>query len=106
MDENWREASGERIAYYSQLATCNYNFRVTVGGSDGQRTKARNPSLFRVVHRLWEIRWVQVLASALLISAVGASIARISAKAATRLERMELQQSLNRSGRRIAREPR
>jgi len=50
---------------------------------------------FRVVPRLWEIRWVQVLASALLISAVGASIARHQRqKLRRRLERMELQQSL------------
>jgi len=35
-----------------------------VGGSDGQWHESSQTIAFRVVPRLWELRWVQVLASA------------------------------------------
>ncbi len=105
MDEYWREASGERIAYYSQLPPGKYKFRVTVGGSDGQWHESSQAISFRVVPRFWEIRWVQVLASALLISAIGAGAAQHQRrKLRRRLERMELQQSLEQERHRIARD--
>jgi signal transduction histidine kinase len=57
------------------------------------------------VPQFWEIRWVQVLASALMISAIGASVAwNQRRKLRLRLERMELQQSLEQERRRIARD--
>jgi signal transduction histidine kinase/streptogramin lyase len=105
MDENWREASGDRIAHYSQLPPGKYKFRVTVGGSDGQWHESSQAIALRVVPRFWELRWVQVLASALLISAIGAAIASNQRrKLRTKLERMELQQSLEQERRRIARD--
>jgi signal transduction histidine kinase/streptogramin lyase len=105
MDENWREASGERIAYYSQLPPARYKFRVAVGGSDGQWHESPQAIAFRVVPRFWELRWVQVLASACLISAIGASVAwNQRRKLRRKLERMELQQSLEQERRRIARD--
>ena len=76
-----------------------------VGGSDGQWHESSQVIAFRVVPRFWEIRWVQVLASALLISAIGASIAwNQRRKLRLKLERMELQQSLEQERRRIARD--
>jgi signal transduction histidine kinase len=105
MDENWREASGERVAHYSQLPPGPYKFRVMVGGSDGQWHESSQAISFRVVPRFWELRWVQVLASALFISAIGATIAwNQRRKLRLKLERMELQQSLEHERRRIARD--
>jgi ligand-binding sensor domain-containing protein/signal transduction histidine kinase len=105
MDESWREASADRVAHYSQLPPGPYKFRVMVGGSDGQWHESSQVIAFRVVPRFWEIRWVQVLASALLISAIGASIAwNQRRKLRLKLERMELQQSLEQERRRIARD--
>jgi signal transduction histidine kinase/streptogramin lyase len=105
MDENWRETSGDRVAHYSQLPPGPYKFRVMVGGSDGQWHESSQTIAFRVVPRFWEIRWVQVLASALLVGAIGASIAwNQRRKLRRRLERMELQQSLEQERRRIARD--
>ena len=105
MDEDWREASGDRIAYYSQLPPGKYKFRVTVGGGDGLWHESAQAISFRVVPRFWEIRWVQVLASALFISAIGASIAwNQRRKLRRKLEKMELQHSLEQERRRIARD--
>lgn len=105
MDENWREASADRVAHYSQLPPGPYKFRVMVGGSDGQWHESSQTISFRVVPRFWERRWVQVFASALFISAIGASIAwNQRRKLRLKLERMELQQSLEHERRRIARD--
>jgi ligand-binding sensor domain-containing protein/signal transduction histidine kinase len=105
MDENWREASADRVAHYSQLPPGPYKFRVMVGGSDGQWHESSQTIVFRVVPRFWEIRWVQVLGSALLVGAIGAGIAwNLRRKLRLRLERMELQQSLEQERRRIARD--
>ena len=105
MDENWRPASADRVAQYSQLPPGPYKFRVMVGGSDGQWHESSQTIAFRVVPRFWEIRWVQVLASALLVGAIGTSIAwNQRRKLRLRLERMELQQSLEQERRRIARD--
>jgi ligand-binding sensor domain-containing protein/signal transduction histidine kinase len=105
MDPTWREASADRVAQYSQLPPGPYKFRVMVGGSDGQWHESSETIAFRVVPRFWEIRWVQVLGSALLISAIGASIAwNQRRKLNLKLERMEMQQSLEQERRRIARD--
>jgi len=105
MDESWREASSDRIAHYSQLPPGPYKFRVMVGGSDGQWHESSETITLRIVPRFWEIRSVQVIASALLISAIGATIAwNQRRKLHLKLERMEMQQSLEHERRRIARD--
>ncbi len=105
MDEHWREAGNEQVAHYSQLPPAKYRFRVAVAGSDGRWHESSQIVAFRVVPRIWEIRWVQVLASALLISTIGASVAwNQRRKLRLKLERMELQQSLEQERRRIARD--
>jgi ligand-binding sensor domain-containing protein/signal transduction histidine kinase len=105
MDGNWRPASGDRIAHYSQLPPGPYRFRVAVGGSDGQWHESSQVIGLRIVPRFWELRWAQVLASALLIGAIVGAIARNQRrKLRLKLERMELQQSLEQERRRIARD--
>ena len=105
MDDRWRVAGNEQVAHYSQLPPGNYKFRVAVAGSDGQWHESSQVIALRVVPRFWEIRWVQVLVSALIISAVGATIAANQRrKLRLKLERMELQQSLEQERRRIARD--
>jgi signal transduction histidine kinase/ligand-binding sensor domain-containing protein len=105
MDENWREAGADRVAHYSQLPPGPYKFRVMVGGSDGQWHESSQAIALRIVPRLWEIRWVQVLASAIIVSAIGASIAgQQRRRLRLKLERMEMQHSLEQERRRIARD--
>ena len=54
MDTDWVEAGPERAAYYSQLKPGQYQFRVMVGGSDGQWHGTDEAVYLRVVPRLWE----------------------------------------------------
>ncbi len=105
MDEHWREASSDQVAHYSQLPPGKYTFHVAVAGNDGHWHESSQLIALRVVPRLWEIHWVQVLVSALMISALGASVAwNQRRKLRLKLERMELQQSLEQERRRIARD--
>ncbi|HWY74336.1 MAG TPA: two-component regulator propeller domain-containing protein, partial [Verrucomicrobiae bacterium] len=105
MDEDWREASSDQVAHYSQLPPGKYTFHVAVAGSDGHWHESSRLIAVRVIPQLWEIRWVQVLVSALMISAIGASVAwNQRRKLRLKLERMELQQSLEQERRRIARD--
>jgi ligand-binding sensor domain-containing protein/signal transduction histidine kinase len=105
MDEHWRDAGNDQVAHYSKLPPDKYKFRVAVAGSDGKWHESPRTIALRVVPRIWEIRWVQVLASALLISAFGVGVTwNQRRKLRLKLERMELQQSLERERRRIARD--
>src|SRR3989304_6113631 len=82
-----------------------YRFRVTMGGGDGRWHESRQSLSLRVVPRFWELRWVQVLASALLIAGVVVGLALNERhKLHRKLERLEAQQALENERRRIARD--
>jgi ligand-binding sensor domain-containing protein/signal transduction histidine kinase len=105
MDSDWVDAGVQRVAQYSQLPPDNYRFRVMVGGADGQWRESATPLAFRVVPRLWELRWVQVAAGVLVLAGAIAAFAwGAHRRLQRRLERLELQQALETERRRIARD--
>jgi signal transduction histidine kinase/ligand-binding sensor domain-containing protein len=105
LDRDWVDAGSARSAPYSKLPPGDYRFRVMVGGSDGQWRESSQAIALRVVPRFWEHRWVQVLAGAALISAVGAAFAwNQRRKLQLRLERLEMQHAVEQERTRIARD--
>ena len=105
LDRDWVDAGTGRSAPYSKLPPGEYHFRVMVGGSDGQWHEGSRAIALRVVPRFWELRWVQVLAGAALISAVGAILAwNQRRKLQRRLERLEMQHAVEQERTRIARD--
>ncbi len=105
LDHDWVEAGAQNVAYYSQLKPGPYKFLVMVGGSDGAWHGPGRALNFHVVPRLWELRWIQVLASALLIGLLVGGIAWAQRrKLRLKVERLEMQQALENERRRIARD--
>jgi signal transduction histidine kinase len=105
IDDDWVEAGAQRVAYYSQLKPGQYQFRVMIGSSDGQWLGADQGVDLRVIPRLWERGWIQVLGSGLLVSVLGGAMAwRQRRKLRVQLERLEMQQALETERRRIARD--
>ncbi len=105
MDPNWVEAGAQRVAYYSQLPPGPYRFRLMVGGTDGQWHDSKEALMLQIVPRWWELGWVQVLGGALLVGGVAGGIAlNERRKVRRKLERLEMQQTLESERRRIARD--
>jgi ligand-binding sensor domain-containing protein/signal transduction histidine kinase len=105
MDHDWVEAGAQGAANYSQLKPGEYQFRVMVGGSDGEWHGPDQAVDLRVVPRLWERRWVQILAGGLLAALLGGGIAwSLRRKLRLQMERLEMQQALEKERRRIARD--
>jgi signal transduction histidine kinase/ligand-binding sensor domain-containing protein len=105
LDDRWVDARTERMASYGYLPPGQYRFHVISSGSQGVWSEMAAPLTVEIVPRLWERRWFQVL-SALAILSVVAGIARgvERAKVRRKMERLELQQTLERERRRIARD--
>ncbi|MBI4325134.1 MAG: hypothetical protein HY674_07700, partial [Chloroflexi bacterium] len=105
LDGDWVEAGATRSASYSRLAPGEYRFRVMVGGSDGHWHESSRSLVLRIVPRLWELRWVQVLAGAALLSAIGGALAwNQHRKLQLRLQRLELQHVVEKERARVARD--
>lgn len=105
MDAGWVDAGTRRVAYYSQLPPGEYLFRVMVGGADGRWHEGPAALALRVVPRLWELRWVQVLAGVACVAGVIGALARASRRRLEQqLERLRMQQALESERRRIARD--
>ena len=103
MDRDWVDAKSQRAAYYSQLPPGQYQFRVMAGGADGHWHETAAPLLLRVVPRLWEVRWVQVLAGMLLIAAViGSILLNERRKHRRRLAQIQQERALEQERQRIA----
>ena len=104
LDHEWVDAGAQRIVSYSRLPHGRYQFRVAVGGSDG-RWYDSQPLQLRVVPYFWELRWVQALATALVVAGVGGGLALNERRRLHRkVERLEGQQALENERRRIARD--
>lgn len=101
MDREWVEAGAQRVAYYSQLPPGEYRFLAMAGGADGRWHEGSRTLALRVVPRVWELRWIQMLAAVVLIAAVAGSVFIVGRR---KLERLELQQALENERRRIARD--
>ena len=105
IDHDWVEAGAQRVAYYSQLKPGQYQFRVAIGGSDGQWHGTDQKVYLRVMPRLWERSWIQVLAGGLLIAVLGGGMAwGQRRKFRLQMERLEMQQAVETERRRIARD--
>jgi ligand-binding sensor domain-containing protein/signal transduction histidine kinase len=105
LDHDWVKAGVQNIAYYSQLKPGLYQFQVMVGGSDGEWHGANYGLQLRIIPRWWERRWIQALASALLISTLVAVLTWAQRrKLRLQMERLEMQQAVENERRRIARD--
>jgi signal transduction histidine kinase len=99
------EAGAQRVAYYSQLKPGQYQFRVRIGGSDGNWHGSDQKIYLRVMPQLWERGWMQVLASGLLVGVLAGGIAWSQRrKFRLQVERLEMQQAVETERRRIARD--
>ena len=105
MDPQWVNAGAQRVAQYSQLPPGDYEFRVMVGGSGGQWHEASRRIQLRVVPRLLERRWVQLLATALLVSLIGGGFTWQRRRLMQlKIQRLEMEQRVEAERRRIARD--
>jgi signal transduction histidine kinase len=101
-DDGWMDAGSQRVAYYGHLPAGDYQFRV-MAGLDNNWREADAPLSVRVVPRFWETRWFQISGLVLVVALV-AGIARYveREKLHRRLERLELQQAMEKERHRIA----
>ena len=105
MDKYWVDAGEQRAAYYSQLPPGNYQFQVMVGGADNKWYSADRVIHLNIIPRFWERRWLQVLASALLVAVLGGSFGWSQRrKYRLRVERLQMQNVMEDERRRIARD--
>lgn len=105
LDHDWVKADAQNVAYYSQLKPGHYQFQVVVSGGDGEWHKAEQEINLYVVPQLWERRWIQISAGGLLICIIVSSIVWSQRrKFLLQVERLEMQQAVEKERRRIARD--
>jgi ligand-binding sensor domain-containing protein/signal transduction histidine kinase len=105
MDHDWVDAGVQRVAYYSQLPPGQYQFHVMVSGNDNQWHAADQVIRLQVVPRIWERRWLQVLAGSLFVAILGGGFGWSQRrKYRLRLERLQMQNAMENERRRIARD--
>lgn len=105
LEESWVDAGGDRAAIYSHLQPGDYEFQVMVGGPDGQWREARHGLKLTIVPRLWERRSVQIFGATMVLLIVSTTVWAVGrARLHRRLERIQLQQTLEAERRRIARD--
>jgi ligand-binding sensor domain-containing protein len=105
LDDKWVDARTERMASYRYLPPGQYRFQVISSGSRGVWSEMALPLAVEIVPRLWERRWFQGLSALAILGAV-AGVARgiERAKVRRKMERLELQQVMEKERRRIARD--
>jgi signal transduction histidine kinase/ligand-binding sensor domain-containing protein len=104
-EDKWVDAGEQRTAYYGYLPPGRYRFNVISCGSRLDWEKLAQPLLVEVVPRFWEGLWFQCLCGLVLLAAVGGSVRAVErAKTRRRLERLELQQTMEKERLRIARD--
>lgn len=103
LDEEWVEGSVQRTASYGPLPQGNYRFRVISAGSGNVWREMLHPVELEIVPRIWETGWFRGTSVLLLLGAVSLVVRRIErGKARRRLERLEMQQAMEKERRRIA----
>jgi ligand-binding sensor domain-containing protein/signal transduction histidine kinase len=103
LDERWVDAGAQRSATYGPLPAGNYRFRVISAGSGNVWTETANPLALRIVPHFWQTAWFRAGGAVVVLSAVGAAALFIGrAKLRRKLERLELQQAMERERHRIA----
>jgi signal transduction histidine kinase/ligand-binding sensor domain-containing protein len=104
-DEEWVDAGPQRIAHYGRLQPGSYTFRVISAGSANVWTEVAAPLSFEIVPPLWETRWVRAMSALILFGVVAFTVHRIERnRTRRRLERLEMQQAMEKERRRIARD--
>jgi signal transduction histidine kinase len=103
LDDRWVDAGAQRSATYGPLAPGKYRFRVISAGSANVWTETTYPLSIRVVPHSWQTTWFRAGVAILVLSVVGATALVVGrAKLRRKLERLELQQSLEKERGRIA----
>ncbi|MBA4146479.1 MAG: hypothetical protein H0X66_00060 [Verrucomicrobia bacterium] len=102
VDDEWVDGGAQRIAYYSHLPPGKYRFNVISSGSANIWTET-TPLDLEIIPRLWERGSFQVASTLFVLIFVGATV-RFAERSRMRrkLERLELQQSMEKERRRIA----
>ena len=105
LDRDWVDGGAQRVASFTRLAPGRYQFRVVVGGRDGRWHESSKSVSLWVVPHLWELRWVQVLSTSILLASIlGGAALNQRRKYHRKLERLEASQALENERRRIARD--
>jgi ligand-binding sensor domain-containing protein/signal transduction histidine kinase len=104
LDKEWVDAGTRRDASYSRLPPGRYQFAVQASGPEGAWQEGRGIQL-EILPRLWERPAFQIAAGlALLAGVAGAVWGFERSRSRRRLERLELQRSLDAERQRIARD--
>jgi signal transduction histidine kinase/streptogramin lyase len=102
-DEQFVDGSAQRNAPYGALLPGTYRFRVTCSGSANELIEIANPLTLIVKPHYYETHWFQASAGFFVICMVGGTAQFIGrAKLRRKLERLEMQQAMEKERRRIA----
>ena len=102
LEEAWVEAGTQRSANYNHLAPGLYQFRVTACNQAGEWNTAGVAMAFRVLPYFWQTWWFIAGAVAFAAAVLGAAVAFLSSrKLKRRLERLEMQLSVEKERARI-----
>jgi signal transduction histidine kinase/ligand-binding sensor domain-containing protein len=105
LDEKWVDAGAQRFASYPSLPPGQYRFRVISAGSADVWTETANPLVIEIVPHFTQTAWFKTLVSAVVLGMVGTMAHLIGrAKLRRRLERLEMQQTMEKERQRIARD--
>jgi ligand-binding sensor domain-containing protein/signal transduction histidine kinase len=105
LDKAWVEVGSRREASYSQLPPGAYQFTVQVSGPENSWQEAVRGLPLEILPRFWERRSVQLAAGLVLLASVtGVAWAGERSRSRRRLERLELQRTLDAERQRIARD--
>ena len=105
LDADWLDAGGERAVAYSRLAPGTYQFRVMVGGSDGEWRESARPVVLRVTPRFWQTRWFAPVVVAAVVAMLGLwGVWRTRSRMRRRMEVLEMGHAIERERARIARD--
>jgi signal transduction histidine kinase/ligand-binding sensor domain-containing protein len=104
-DDRWTEATVQRSASYSRLATGDYQFRVQACNSDGVWNEQGATVVFSVAPFLWQTWWLRLTALAIFTAGTTALVRFVSLRRVRlKLRRLEQQAALAKERARIARD--
>jgi signal transduction histidine kinase len=102
-DDKLIDGNAQRTASYGALLPGTYRFRVICSGSAEGEIQATSPLTLIIKPHYYETSWFQTSAALLVLSMVGAGAHFIGrAKLRRKLERLEMQQAMEKERRRIA----
>jgi signal transduction histidine kinase/ligand-binding sensor domain-containing protein len=103
LDDQWVEAGWHRSASYGALPPGRYQFQVMYSGSQDTWRGMAEPLVLDIVPRYWERRWFQALCAFVVLGGATASARAVErSRTKRKVERLELQQTMEKERRRIA----